>query len=129
MRGEIDARVQDDSAATYSRKIVATDGALDWQQPAETLWRRIRAYNPWPGCYTLWRGKRLKIHVATVAAGAATAPAGTVVPLGDGRKNVGVVTGGGVLKLEIVQLEGKRPVPADEFIRGQSDFMNATLIS
>ena len=67
MRGEIASRSQDDSAATYSEKVVAKDGLLDWGEPAEILWRRVRAYNPWPGCYTMWQGKRLKVHAASVA--------------------------------------------------------------
>ncbi|MBN1855938.1 MAG: methionyl-tRNA formyltransferase [Dehalococcoidia bacterium] len=127
--GEIAARRQDDSMATYSEKIVAADGVLEWREPAEVLWRRIRAYNPWPGCYTMWGEKRLKVHAATVAEGEASTAVGRVVPLGGGRQGVGVVTGRGILKLETVQLEGKRPVAAGEFIRGQSDFVNSILIS
>ena len=71
----------------------------------------------------------MKVHAATIAGVTAAAPAGSVVALGDGKKGVGVVTGSGILKLETVQLEGKRPVPAEEFVRGQSDFINSTLIS
>ncbi|MFC2009276.1 methionyl-tRNA formyltransferase [Chloroflexota bacterium] len=129
MDGDINARRQDDSAATYSEKVVAKDGLLGWREPAEVLWRRVRAYNPWPGCYTVWQGKRLKIHAASVTSEEATGEAGSVVPLADGGKGVGVVTTRGILKLETVQLEGKRPVSAAEFVRGQSDFMNSSLIS
>ena len=123
--GDIAPRRQDDSAATYSEKIVARDGLLDWREPAEILWRRIRAYNPWPGCYTTWKGKRLKVHAASVASEGESAEVGFVVPLGAG---AGIATGSGILKLVTVQLEGKRPVLVEEFVRGQSDFINSSLI-
>jgi len=127
--GEVSATAQNDSEASYSEKIVAKDGLLDWTQSAETLSRRVHAYNPFPGCYTTWKGKRLKVHVASVADAEATAQIGTVVALANDGKSVGVVTREGILQLDTVQLEGKRPVSAAEFIRGQSDFINSTLLS
>jgi len=123
--GDIAPRRQDDLAATYSEKIVARDALLDWREPAEILWRRIRAYSPWPGCYTTWKGKRLKVHAASVASEVESAEVGCVVPLGGG---AGIATGRGILKLVTVQLEGKRPVTVEEFVRGQSDFINSSLI-
>ena len=108
---------------------MSKDGLLDWRQPAEILSRRVRAFNPRPGCYTTWNGKRLKVHAASVGLEQATTEIGTVVPLSGGGKGVGVVTGEGILRLETVQLEGKRSVSAAEFVRGQSDFINSTLIS
>jgi len=127
--GEVAAQAQDDSAASYSQKVVAKDGLLDWSQPAETLSRRVRAYNPWPGCYTTWKGKRLKVHMASAVGAEAASEPGTVVSLSDDSKSVGVVTGAGILRLETVQLEGKRPAPVSDFLRGQSDFINSTLLS
>ena len=127
--GEVAPQAQDDSAASYSQKVVAKDGLLDWSQSAETLSRRVRAYNPWPGCYTTWKGRRLKVHMASAVGAEAASEPGTVVSLSGDTTSVGVVTGAGILRLETVQLEGKRPAPVSDFLRGQSDFINSTLLS
>jgi methionyl-tRNA formyltransferase len=126
-RGEITPRPQDDAAATYSARISKEDGEIDWNQPAADIWRRVRAYNPWPGCYTRWRGKQLKIIEAIPAGAEIKAGAGQVIALDGVAAPLGVGTGEGTLGLLRVQMEGKRPVPADEFLRGQRDFIGTVL--
>lgn len=123
------SRVQDPSMATYSRKVTADAGRLDWSEPAEALWRKVRAYHPWPVCYTTWNGKRLRIHSARPVAATQGAPLGKVVRLGENGRGIGVVAGRGTLLLDSVQLEGKRRVPVEEFARGQSNFIDSVLIS
>lgn len=123
--GELKPQAQDESQATYSRVITSEDGKIDWRLPAEELWRRIRAYNPWPGCYTWWQGKRLKIHEAAPLSEAGNGGIGKVIALPPA--SVGVVTGRGVLELCQVQLEGKRQMRADEFVRGQRSFIGSIL--
>jgi len=59
--GEIEARPQDGERATYSALLSTGEGEMDWRLDAEELSRRVRAYSPWPGSYTYWKGKRLKI--------------------------------------------------------------------
>lgn len=119
---------QDESRATYTTTVTKRDGAIDWELSANELWRRVRAFNPWPGSYTRWQGRLLRIHEAVPLHKEGDAVPGLVVALGFGQPpEVGVVTGDGVLGLLNVQLEGKRAIPAAEFLRGQRDFAGAIL--
>ncbi len=124
--GRVAPQPQLESEATYSARISAKDGRIEWMLPAEILARQVRAYSPWPGSYTAWKGLRLKILGAVPASATASEPPGTVVPLPK-PDHVGVVTGDGLLALRSVQLEGKREVTADEFLRGHRDFPGAHL--
>ena len=130
LAGRVAPEPQDESAATYTRRITAEDGWIDWSRPAQELWRRVRSFSPWPGSYTSWRGKRLKIHSALPLELRASGEVGTVVRTPPGtRAPVGVLTGDGVLGIEILQLEGKREMSSREFLIGQRDFVDAVLPS
>ena len=123
--GKLKPQAQDESQATYTKVIASEDGKIDWHLPAVELWRRIRAYNPWPGCYTWWRGKRLKVHEAIPLSEAGNGEMGKVIALPPA--SVGVVTGKGILELCQVQLEGKRQMRVGEFVRGQRSFVGSIL--
>jgi methionyl-tRNA formyltransferase len=116
---------QDETLATHTHLLKKEDGIIDWQLPAEVLARQVRAYFPWPGASTTWHGKTLKIQQATALppktrAGEGEA-AGTVnLRNVDGVKALLVRCGQGYLRLEVIQLEGKRAMSADIFVRGQS---------
>lgn len=116
-------RPQDNRGATYSRLIRKEDGELDWRLPAVELDRRVRAYYPWPGAFTRFQGRVLKVLEAQPRLGEGGG-VGQVTAVGTG---VGVVTGEGVLRLLRVQLEGKRPLPVEQFLLGQRDFLGAKL--
>ncbi len=60
LNGTCIPQAQDDSQATYAPMIKKEDGELDFSQPAESLARRVRAFNPWPGAYMPWQGQLLK---------------------------------------------------------------------
>ena len=124
--GELKPQPQDESQATYSKVITSEDGKIDWHLPAVELWRRVRAYNPWPGCYTWWQGKRLKIHEAVPFSEAGNGEVGKVIALPE-PASVGVVTGRGILGLCQIQLEGKRRMGVGEFVRGQRNFIDSIL--
>ena len=124
--GELRPQAQDKSQATYSKLIISEDAEIDWHLSAVELWRRVRAYNPWPGCYTWCQGKRLKIHEAIPVDDMAKGELGEVIALTE-PPGVGVVTGHGILGLGQVQLEGKRLMKADEFVRGQREFIGCVL--
>ena len=127
LRREIAPQPQDETEATYSSQITKEEGEIDWHLSAVDIWRRVRAFNPWPGCYTKWRGRQLKIIEAEPLPGESTTGVGRVATL-SGREAVpGVGTGDGVLGLLKVQLEGKRAMSAAEFRRGQRDFIGAVL--
>lgn len=127
--GELTARPQTDEEATYSPKIAAADGKLDWSRPAETLCREVRAYNPWPGSHTMFKGWRLKVHSAWPLEVPPITSPGTVVEVRQHGETplVGVQTGEGVLALRSVQLEGKKESSVEEFVRGHRDFVGSSL--
>jgi methionyl-tRNA formyltransferase len=127
--GEITPQLQDESRASYTRVISKEDGKMDWHLTAVELWRRVRAFDPWPGCYTSWQGKRLKVNEAIHLTGGKAGEEGRVIalPVGD-RAVIGVETRDGILGLLKIQLEGKRAMTAEEFARGQHDFVGSYLL-
>jgi methionyl-tRNA formyltransferase len=123
--GRIAPQPQDDRLATYCQIITKKDGLIDWSLPVTALWLRMRAYHLWPGTYTYWRGKLLKIlRARPVPIGPSEKKPGRVISLDDG---VAVVTGTDALLLEEIQLAGKKALAAQEFIRGQRDFIGSVL--
>ncbi len=131
LRGELTPQPQNEAEATYSGSISKEEGEIDWHLPAIDIWRRVRAFYPWPGCYTRWRGKQLKIIEAVPLPEERTVETGQVVALtpasGGVKAAFGVYTGSGILGVLKVQLEGKRAMPAAEFLRGQRQFIGAVL--
>ncbi len=127
-RGELSPQPQDEATASYCSPITKEEGEIDWRLSALEIWRRVRAFYPWPGCYTRWRGKTLKIIEAVPLPQAKTAKAGEVVALTSGA-GFGIGTGDGTLSVLKVQLEGKQELSAAEFLRGQRDFVGAVLPS
>jgi methionyl-tRNA formyltransferase len=128
LRGELTPQPQNEAEATYSSPISKEEGEIDWHLPALDIWRRVRAFHPWPGCYTKWRGKKLDIIEALPLSGEKALKVGEVVTLGSAAA-FGVSTGEGVLGVSRVQLEGKRAMSAAEFLRGQREFIGAVLPS
>ncbi|MBN2098002.1 MAG: methionyl-tRNA formyltransferase [Dehalococcoidia bacterium] len=124
--GKLVPQPQDNDKATYCKMISKEDGLIDWRRSAVELWRMVRAFHPWPGSYTTWQGRTLKIIEAVPLPGQGMV--GRVLATSDEPEApVGVHTGNGVLGLVRVQLEGKRVMGAAEFIRGQRDFVGAQL--
>jgi methionyl-tRNA formyltransferase len=117
---------QDSSAATYAPKLEREHGRIDWTESAALIERKIRAFDPWPGAFTLLRSetgreRKLKIFTAKVVATANSAP-GEILRF-DGGIVIGAKDGG--LELGEVQLEGKRRMGAAEFLRGYSAPLHA----
>jgi len=129
VKGEIAPRPQDKAQASYSGEFSKKDGEIDWHLSAVDIWRRVRAFHPWPGCYTTWQGRQLKIIGVVPVPGEKSGEVGQVVALNKGGAVFGVNTGDGVLGILKVQLEGKRAMYADEFLRGQRQFIGAVLPS
>jgi methionyl-tRNA formyltransferase len=126
-KGEIAPRPQDDSAASYFSTVTKEMGEIDWSQPAEVIWRKVRAFYPWPGCFTRWQGKNLKIIEALPLTDNECLRTGQVILLPDGSAGIG--TGSGMLKVITLQMEGKKPMSSAEFLRGQRQFAGAVLPS
>ena len=126
-RGEIKPKPQNEAEATYSTPITKEEGEIDWRLPAVDIERRVRAFQPWPGCYTGRRGKRLEIIVAVPLVGGGPAGVGRVIALNREGAAFGVNTGNGILGVSKVHLEGKRVMSAAEFARGQRQLIGAIL--
>ena len=127
--GRLPAEPQDQTVATVTRKLERNDGLAHWELPAVTLERHQRAYTPWPGLFTRWGGGVLKLlDVAAMPAPPnLEGPPGRVAPLPLEDGSVGVVTGEGVLALKVLQLEGRRALNAEEFLRGHPQFLGSQL--
>ena len=135
-RSEIVPQPQDEDKATYTSLISKDAGGIDWKLPAVDIARRVRAFQPWPVCYTTWQGRQLKMLEAVHPAIDAVSPreedsreAGRVVALKGRATAFGVITGEGILGVVRVQMEGKRVMSAAEFMHGQRDFIGAVLPS
>ncbi len=104
------------AGASYAAMLKKEDGLLDWTRPASALDAQIRGVTPWPGAYTFWRGKRLKIWQAEPLAG--SGPAGEILSADDKRGLI-LACGQDALLLKEVQPEGKGRMRAADFARGQ----------
>lgn len=119
LAGQIRPSAQDENLATKAPMLKKQDGLLDPNRPATELERRVRAFHPWPGAYIVWKGHTLKVLGAHVLPGAA-AP-GTHLALEEG---IAIGTPEGLLALDQVQLEGRKPVSGREFLAGARDWQD-----
>ena len=121
---------QTDEGTCYAKMLTKSLGDIDWNQGAVSIERLIRGLNPWPSAYTMWNGKTIKIWAADVIAGreaadflsesgvpaeTGTAP-GTVVC--SDKRGLVVSTGGGLLSIRELQMEGKKRMDTPAFLRG-----------
>jgi methionyl-tRNA formyltransferase len=112
--GAIQPRPQDHSQATVAPILKREDGMIDFQRSAEDIINRLRGFQPWPGAFTAFRGKQLRVWAARPAA-ASLAP-GEIKIEGD-RLLVGCGEGSALELLE-VQPEGKKRMAARDFVHG-----------
>jgi len=121
---------QDNSLATYAPKLKREDGRIDWSEPAQTIERKIRAYNPWPGAFMEFApllldsgvpgGRNLKIFSACVVD--LSGEPGEILRSED---KLVIAASKGALSLGEVQLEGKRRMSASDFLRGHAAMFRA----
>jgi methionyl-tRNA formyltransferase len=114
--GTLQPQAQDDGQATYCKLLSKDDGCVDWTQPAVVIERAVRAYDPWPGAWTIWQNGQLKIGSARVDADWSGAEAPGTVLDGAGLR---VATGSGALEITQLQPAGKRMIAAGDWLRGQ----------
>lgn len=114
--GTLTRTPQRDEESCYAKILQKTLGCIDWNREAKLIERLIRGLNPWPSAYTTLNGKSLKLWKAKALLEEYPGEAGQVV------KAVGnellIKTGKGTLKAEALQLEGKKRMEADAFLRG-----------
>ena len=123
-------RIPQTGETCYVGTLKKSMGEMDWSRPAEELERQVRGLNPWPSAYTFLNGKTLKIwkaevlHTEAVSSQEAEEPealadrksCGSVIVIS--RDSIQVQTGDGILAIRELQLEGKKRMTADAFLRG-----------
>lgn len=109
---------QDDEKSSYAGKITKELGQIDFTKPAVTIERLIRGLNPWPSAYTTLDGKAMKVWDATVEEGNVTEQPGEIVEIA--KHYIKVATGENYLKINEIQLAGKKRMPMDAFLNGYS---------
>lgn len=110
--GTATATPQPEDGVTYAHKLRREEGRLDFAEPAALVERRLRALNPWPGCWTGYEGERLTLLEGEVVGGPAAEP-GTVVAL-----PLTVACGEAALRVTRIQRAGRKPMTAEELRRG-----------
>jgi methionyl-tRNA formyltransferase len=115
---------QDEALATYAPILKKEDGAIDWTMFSQEILNRIRGFVPWPGCYTLWWGQRLRIWKARPLD--LPAPPRGWLARKKGRLTAG--TGNGGLEILEVQLEGKKRMETAAFLNAFPDTVSTWLI-
>ena len=134
--GEVQATAQDDALATHAPRLTKADGEIDWTASAAEIWRRVRAFQPWPLAATRYRGEPFTVHEAWPLDAQSDAPPGTVLA-GDGqpltellpgrRARAVVACGRGTLALLRVQRPGRRAIEAEQYLNGDRDLIGARL--
>ena len=109
---------QEDEKATHTRMISKKMGKINWKASAAEIERLIRGLNPWPSAYTFLDGKTLKIWRAAVLSGGDSENAGCIIAAE--KEKLHIQTGDGILALEEVQLEGKKRMKTEDFLRGHA---------
>lgn len=111
---------QDLTAVTHCRKIDKTDGLVNWNDSAEMIIRRFRAYDPWPGTYTMWRGARVSFEdVQSSAEERRDAPG--IFSFDKASQALLVTTGKGVVAVKQLKPAGGKSQPAAAFWNGIKD--------
>lgn len=118
---QIKPTVQNHEQATSTKIITKEDGKIDWQQTSQQIYNQFRAFQPWPGIYTNWEGKNLKII--------SCAPSSESLSLQSGQVQQNFIGCGNntVLELKSVQLEGKNQTSISDFLNGYPQFGSTQL--
>jgi methionyl-tRNA formyltransferase len=109
---------QENALATYAPKLNREAGRIDWSEPAETIERKIRAFNPWPGAFMRITTKSNELRLLKIFSAAIADLSGAPGEILGGENELIIAAGTGALFLGEVQLEGKRRMSAEELLRG-----------
>jgi methionyl-tRNA formyltransferase len=113
--GTIHPVPQDHAAASLAPILEREDALVDFTRSAREIYNRWRGFQPWPGAYTFFRGKKLTLH-RMAPAGTTSIPAGELIA--DGNRLFVAAAAGTLLELLEVQVEGKKRMPVADFLRG-----------
>lgn len=112
--GKLVPEKQDDSLTNYAPLLKKEHGIIDWSRDAASIKNQIRGMTPWPGAYTELDGKTLKLY--RVRTGNGTGIPGTIITVD--RTGIEIACGTGSIIVDELQLEGKKRLPASEFLSG-----------
>ncbi|WP_140726517.1 methionyl-tRNA formyltransferase [Pseudomonas sp. Hp2] len=112
-------RPQPAEGVTYAHKLDKAEARLDWNQPADVLARKVRAFNPWPVAEAQLAGERVRIHAAVALERTAPAAPGTV--LAASKQGIDVACGEGALRLRVLQREGGKAITAADYLNARRD--------
>jgi len=122
MSWEIKWQKQDDSKATYCSMIKKQDGQIDWNNSAEEIYNKLRAYTPWPGIFTQYKWKKFAIEKAFICDKEFTdKKIGDVV---SSKNGIWIVTWKWILLLKQVKIEWKKSQDIKSFINWHKDFLD-----
>lgn len=122
--GTLTETPQDDARASYASKVTTDEARIDWSSEAGAIERAARAFDPWPGAWTTFRGERLKVFRVAEATGGESGEPGAIVAADP----VPIVrTAGGLLRLEVVQPPGGRRMAGEDWARGRGVAPGETL--
>ncbi|HTK09957.1 MAG TPA: methionyl-tRNA formyltransferase [Ktedonobacteraceae bacterium] len=128
--GSVTPEPQDEQKASHTRMLRKEDGEIDWGRPASVIARQVRAYTPWPSAYSYWQGKLLKVLKAQAQVSVADkeiVPGIAGVREIAGHRTLVVATSSGILAIQQLQLEGKKAMSAEEFLRGYAQIAGQRL--
>ena len=110
---------QDEAMTTLAPLIRKEEGLMNFQQSAIELERKVRAYQPWPGAYFIWKSRRIKVIRAAISSASNIEPNKHAII----NKYPAIGTSDGLLILEILQPSGKKPMPGNVFLNGVRDWI------
>lgn len=123
---ETNAIEQDNSKATYANKISKQEAKIDWTLSAIELERKIRAFNPFPVAHTVINNINIRIWEAEIKQGPDNLMAGSIL---NNKTSLDIMTGKDVLAITRLQLAGKRPMSAKDFLNGHPEFINDIIVA
>lgn len=130
IEGKIKPKKQDDTKATYCQLIEREDGHIFWDETAEDIFNKYRAFQPWPGIFSVWEkdGNHSRIKLAKITLQDENQEKKRELgEIFETNNKIGVNTSKGVIILEEIQLEGKKPITIKEFVNGHKDFIGSKL--
>lgn len=117
-RGEIVKEEQDDSASSYAHMMDKGLGKIDWSKSSRDIFNLIRGTQPWPGTYFNYDDKVIKVRRSSLLQESTSQEPGTIIDVS--KDGIKVATGDGVILLEEIQIQGKRWMTVEEFLRGNT---------
>jgi methionyl-tRNA formyltransferase len=116
--GKLRANPQDNSQASYAKKLHKQEANINWHESASVIERKIRAFNSWPVAYTYFKAQRLRIWEAYLGSATVDEEPGAI--LSTSNKTIEVATGEGAINLTLVQLAGGKIIKAQDFINAHN---------